>query len=107
MLHIGERSAREVQVQMLLSAVRLAQNQSTALKYLGTVTYLSDLAPICIKAGLDVELDIQEAVSDILWAQDEQIASIQILSTCLSSGLAKQPGKSASILAKLASDLVL
>jgi serine-protein kinase ATM len=109
-LHLSEKDARQVQVNILLDVCKISQSQNKGDESLSTVTYLSDLMPVCEKVGLDDSLHIQEAIADMLWAQNEQVAAIQLLSNITTQSAA--PGgparkstshKTAAILAKLVS----
>jgi hypothetical protein len=107
-MHLSEKDARQVQVNILLDACKISQSQNRAHESLSMVTYLSDLLPSCEKSGLDESLQIQESIADILWAQNEQVAAIQILSSLTSQPVklgdparAAASHKSAAILAKL------
>jgi serine-protein kinase ATM len=112
-LRLSEKDARQVQVNILLDICKISQSQNKGDESLSTVTYLSDLMPVCEKLGLNESLSIQEAVADILWAQNEQVAAIQILSSltgqsAVRAGSARQSRshKTAAILAKLVSKFV-
>ena len=105
-ISITPKDARKLHVETLLQSCKVAQKQGASRQSLAAATYLSDLVPICAKAGIQVEAAVQEVVADILWAQGERGTSIRMLQQL---SIQKQAGgergsvQKSTILAKLVS----
>jgi len=103
-LHIKGSEARRLQIESLLNTCRASEKLGFGNDSLAMATYLSDMIPTCQELGLDLEVNIQDAVSDILWSQSEQTASIHMLRSLTTHVLPKanhSAADSATLLAKL------
>jgi ataxia telangiectasia mutated family protein len=78
-MHINLRDARILQIDILLSSCRVWKRRQDSEQSLGTVTYLSDLVPICAEIGINIGSAAQNAVADVLWTQGEYSTAVRIL----------------------------
>jgi ataxia telangiectasia mutated family protein len=108
-MHISLRDARTLQIDALLSSCRVWKKRHGSQQSLDTVTYLSDLVPICAEIGVDISSAAQNAVADVLWAQGEFSTAVSMLQQVVDGPKLKDASEEvqrASLLAKLVSPLL-
>lgn len=108
-MHVTLRDARTLQVDALLSSCRVWKKRQGSQQALDTVTYLSDLVPVCAEIGIDINGAAQNVVADVLWAQGEYATAVQLLQDISEAPPIKNAPDEvhrASLLAKLVSILL-
>lgn len=79
MLHVSPRDVRSLEVQALLTSSSLSRKHGALEESLAAATYLSDLAPTCLEAGLNIGAAAQYEVASVLWDHGETSTSIRML----------------------------
>jgi ataxia telangiectasia mutated family protein len=103
-MHINLRDIRKLQVDALLSSCRVWKRRQGLQQSLDTVTYLSDLVPLCAEVGLDISCASQNEVADVLWSQGEYSTSVRMLQQIMDGPMLKGEAEEVqrpNILAKL------
>lgn len=106
MLHVSPRDVRTLEVQALIISSSLSRKHGALEESLAAAMYLSDLAPTCLEAGLNIEAAAQYEVASVLWDHGETSTSIRMLQQLdVSSNLEEQASTVArsTLLAKLVS----
>ena len=79
LLNVSARNARETEVRTLLFTSGLSRHHRAVQSALKTATYLAQIVQPCKDLGLNVEAAVQYEGSNVLWDQNEMLASIRML----------------------------